>query len=70
MYELIRGSRYIETPKAIAGKHVIINPQNTDEMCFKLAVLVALHPVKEHSYRVSKYEQYKDELNLKEFHFQ
>ena len=32
-YEPIRGSIHIETPKAIAGKHAINNPHNTDEMC-------------------------------------
>ena len=53
-YEPIRGSSYIETPKAIAGKQAIINPQNTDEMCFKWAVLAALHPDKQNaeSFRV------------------
>jgi len=38
--------------------------KNEDNQCFKWAVLSALHPAEIHSDRLSKYHQYKDELNF------
>jgi hypothetical protein len=63
-YKPARGSSYIPTPKSIAGKKAIINPQNKDEECFKWAVLAALHPVNVHPERVSNYEEYSEELDF------
>ena len=40
---LTRGSSYIKLPEWIASKKVVINPKNNDEVCFKWAVIVALH---------------------------
>jgi len=43
----LSGSSYIPTPHWIANKHAVVNVKNLhDDMCFKLAVLSALFPVK------------------------
>lgn len=63
-YKPARGSSYIPTPKSIAKKQAIINPQNKDNECFKWAVLAGLHPVKLHTERVSNYEEFSDELDF------
>ena len=41
--QLTRGSSYIELPKWISLKKAVINPKNSDEECFKWAILAALH---------------------------
>ena len=69
VYEPIRGKSYIETPKAIAGKHAIVNIQNNDDMCFKWAVLSALHPVNQNAERRKKHEEYQDELVFTDISF-
>ena len=63
-YKPARGSSYIPTPKSIAKKQAVINVKNSDQECFKWAVLAALHPVKIHTERVSNYEQYSEELDF------
>ena len=52
---LTRGSSYIPLPDWLAKKKAIINPQNDDEECFKLAVITALKwtDIKFHPERVS-----------------
>jgi hypothetical protein len=63
-YEPMNGSSYLPTPQALTGKKAIINPQNKDNECFKWALLAALHPAKQDAERVSKYEEFKDELDF------
>ena len=63
-YKPARGSSYIPTPKSIAKKQAIINPQNKDKECFKWAVVAALHPVKQDAERISKYQEYSEELDF------
>ena len=55
VYEAIRSKSYTETPKSIAEIHAIVNIQNKDDMCFKWAVLSALHPVNQNTERRNKY---------------
>ena len=40
----------------------IINVQNKDNKCFMWAILSALHPQKDHAYRVSRYEPFVNEI--------
>lgn len=62
--EFFSGSTFIVTPKYIADKNAVINVQNTDNECFKWAVLSALHPAETNAQRVSKYKKFEGELNL------
>ena len=65
-YKPIRGSNYIETPKAIEAKKAVVNVQNDDNKCFLYSVLAALHPVEhtDHPQRVSHYKKYLDTLKF------
>lgn len=63
------GSSYLKLKEWIALKHVIINIKNYDNECFKWSILAHLYPVKKDSQRVSKYHQYKDELNFEGINF-
>lgn len=70
-YEPLAGSSYIKTPAKIRSKNAIINVQNADEMCFKYAVLSALHPPentktkpKRNLHKLFHYSKYSDELNF------
>ena len=40
-YKPLKGSSYIELPDALKAKGAVINVKNTDEQCFKWAVLKA-----------------------------
>lgn len=63
-YNPLRGSTFIELPASIRAKKAIINVQNADNRCFMWAVLSALHPVRDHAYRIANYESYVDSLNF------
>ncbi|XP_031781361.1 uncharacterized protein LOC116416574 [Nasonia vitripennis] len=65
----MRGSSYIDLPSLIKSKHACINVKNNDNQCFKWAVLSALHPVPDHVDRVSKYQEFADELNFEGIDF-
>lgn len=60
----LSGSSYIDLPEKWKNKKACINVQNNDNKCFMWSILSALHPVKEHTYRVSKYKDYVNELNF------
>ena len=64
-YDVIAGGKYIDLPKIIKNKRACINVNNKDNMCFKWAILSALHhkDIYEHSDCVTKYRQYENELN-------
>ena len=68
---LTRGSSYIELPKWIKSKKVVINPQNKDEECFKWAVIAALHhnETKNKIERITLLRPYKKQYNWKEVEF-
>lgn len=63
-YDPLRASSYIDLPKFIKNKHAIINIKNDDEMCFKWAILSALHPTRVHAEELYHYYKYSDELNF------
>ena len=62
---LIRGGSYIPLPEWLAKKKAVINPKNTDEECFKWAVLAALHheEVDVHPERITKLEPYAEQYD-------
>ncbi|KAJ8911485.1 hypothetical protein NQ315_010856 [Exocentrus adspersus] len=43
-YKPLKGATYIPTPPDIARKHAIVNVKNTDNECFRWAILSSLHP--------------------------
>ena len=68
-YQLIGGSSYIELPKDVYVSKAVINVKNHDQECFKWSVLAALHPASKNVERVTKYLEYKDELNFEGIDF-
>lgn len=68
-YDPLRGSSYMELPKKLTKKKAIVNVQNSDELCFKWAVLSALYPAVRNAQRLSNYLRYKDELNFSGIEF-
>jgi hypothetical protein len=56
----LRGASYINLPKFIQLKHVVItcrlNVKNEDNKCFIWALLSALHPAERDPQRISKYK--------------
>ncbi|KAE9543657.1 hypothetical protein AGLY_002053, partial [Aphis glycines] len=56
-------SSYIPLPENIQNKHAIINVKNEDDKCFLWAILSALHPVKKHAQRVTKYIPFKNDFD-------
>lgn len=59
-----RGSSFIQLPEEIQKKKAIVNVKNKDDLCFKWALLSALHPAEKNAQRVSKYKTYENELNF------
>lgn len=63
------GFSYIELPKFIENKRATINPQNTDQECFKWAVLVR-HVTRAAVYRVGgNYRQHEYKYNFDSISF-
>ena len=67
----MRGSSYIKVPAWIASKKAVINPQNTDEECFKWAVIASLHheETDSHPERITKLQCYEDQYNWQGLEF-
>ena len=63
-YQPLTGSSYLELPPDVFNSKAVINIKNDDQQCFKWSVLAALHPQAKDPQRVSKYQDYKDELNF------
>ena len=57
---LTRGSSYLPLPDWLASKKVIINPKNTDQECFKWAVIAALEfqNIESHLERISNLNKF------------
>ena len=68
---LTRGSSYIKVPPWIASKKALINPQNTDEECFKWAVIASLHhqDIGKNPDRISPFWRYEDQCNWRGLQF-
>ena len=54
VYKPLAGSSYIPLPKFLAKKKAIINPKNTDQECFKWAVVEGVFPQKRDRDRITK----------------
>lgn len=63
-FSRFKGSSYMELPPSIKKKRAIVNVKNSDNQCFRWAILSKLHPADDNSDRLSKYERFKDELNF------
>ncbi|GFV34675.1 uncharacterized protein TNCV_1449791 [Trichonephila clavipes] len=64
-YNPLRGSFYIDLPKTIKVKKVVINVKSLDDnKCFMWAILSALQPADDHVDKISKYKPYESELNF------
>jgi hypothetical protein len=63
-YKPLKGRSYIELPAVIKKKQAVINVKNDDDMCFKWAVLSALHPQEKDAQRVTKYKAFADSLHF------
>ncbi|XP_047515259.1 uncharacterized protein LOC125056273 [Pieris napi] len=60
----LRGKSFIELPHDIKIKKAVINVKNTDDACFKWALLSALFPIHKNSDRVSSYTKYSHKLKF------
>ncbi|KAJ0169183.1 hypothetical protein K1T71_015310 [Dendrolimus kikuchii] len=63
-YNPLRGNSYIDLPKDIKDKKAVINVNNSDNFCFKWALLSALYPVNKNSGRLSSYTIHSNKLNF------
>lgn len=68
-FDPFSGSSYIDLPKKLKSKKAIINVKNTDNKCFKYAVLSALYPVETNAQRVSQYKRYENVLDFDDIKF-
>lgn len=69
-YRPLRGSSFVKTPDKLEWKKAIVNVKNTsDDMCFKWAILSALHPAAQNPHRLQNYLQYENELNFDGINF-
>ena len=55
--------------KDIHNSKAVVNIKNEDLECFKWSILAALHPASKDAQRVTKYQEYKDELNFEGINF-
>ena len=63
---VLNGMTYVKFP---IRPNSILNIQNVDTYCFLWSILANIHPVDNHPYRVSKYEPYRNELNIDNIDF-
>ena len=56
-------------PKDIHDSKAVVNIKNEDLECFKWSILAVLHPASKDAQRVTKYQEYKDELNFEGINF-
>lgn len=68
-HQVFNGAAYINLPDFVARKKAVINVQNTDNECFRWAVLAALHPNVKTPHRVSSYYPFRNELNFDNIEF-
>ncbi|XP_047513541.1 uncharacterized protein LOC125055226 isoform X2 [Pieris napi] len=65
----LRGGSYIDLPHDIKIKKAVVNVKNTDDACFKWALLSALFPVLKNSDRVSSYFKHSNKLKFDNIKF-
>ena len=68
-YTPIGGSSYLELPSDIFHTKAVVNIINENNECFKWCILAALHPALKNAQRISKYQEYKEELNFSGINF-
>ena len=64
-----KASCYVTTPGYIAAKKAELNIVNDDDLCFVWCILASMHNVDDNAYRISKYIQYFNELDLTGLNF-
>ena len=71
IYNPLAASSYIPLPDIVKKKKAVLNIQNEDDCCFVWCILAHLHPVdrRDHPYRVTKYQQYWNELDITDLKF-
>ena len=62
----LNGMTYVKFP---IRTNSILNIQKADTYCFLWSILANIHPVDKNPQRVSKYEPYRDELNINDIDF-
>lgn len=68
-YTPMSASSYIELPLCIANRHATINPQNSDQQCFKWAIL-ARHVMEHTKYRIGEnYRKHEGKYNFEGISF-
>ena len=68
-YAPIGGSSYLELPVDISHTKAVINIQYEDQQCFMWSILSALFPALKDAQRISKYQDYTQELNFSGMNF-
>ena len=68
-YQPLQGNSYNATPPFIAKKRAVINVRNTDDKCIVWAILAQLHPTDRNAERVTQYQPYEDEVNIRGIKF-
>ena len=68
-YSPVAGSSYIELPLQIRHSKGVVNIKNVDNKCFLWSVLAALHPADNNPSRVTHYQAYEHELNMKDIEY-
>lgn len=63
-YDVLRGAAYMPLPKFLFKKKAIINVANSDEYCFKWAVLAARYPMGKSAQNVNKYRDLTHNLDF------
>jgi hypothetical protein len=61
-FKPLAGSSYIDLPDYIKNKKACVNVKNKDNKCFMWSVLSALHTPSKNADRVTKYQDYENEL--------
>ena len=62
-YKPLKGSSFLELPPKLAAKKALVNVKNSDQQCFKWAVLSALFPAPKDAQRLSKYAEHEGKLD-------
>lgn len=68
-YDVLHGAAYMPLPKFLFDKKAIINVANSDEYCFKWAVLSALFPMGKSAQNVNKYRELRHNLDFSGINF-
>ncbi len=59
----LKGGSYIPSPEWVKNNKSCVNVRNTDDQCFKWAILSALHPTDRNKERLSNYTPFEENYN-------